>query len=670
MRLLIIVLTLLVISLGALSGLSYYFAKQALSSSVDETVTAIGNDYAKRVQGSINEVTTYLLGASNNPNIRPNVDRQTLIAALADVKKRSGKLDAVNFVYLDGTTIRYDGSVINLADRDYLQRAIRLKQAVISEPLIAKGTGKASVIIVVPILDNGNIVGLINGTKSLDNLNELVKEIKFKDSGYGAIIDVSGLVLAHPNTDLVGKLNMKEKKINADIKLGAAELDDRLIDLVNSSSEGDKQVSGTYTSTDNVETVAVLTPINLPGNQHWAFMLATPEAEIAQTVGKLTKALISITFAAVLLAGLFVLYISKKFTQPIINVRDEALILARGDLRERKLVFQSQDEIGQLVEAYNKMTSNLRNFVYKVQTRAEVVASASEELTATSFQCSEVANQVADSIAQIAQGSEKEVEAVNNMLVLVKEMSSNIEQIEEVSKTIMSIANETSQSTDKGKEAIIGAVQQMKKIGEGAKDVQNTIGELSKGSREIGEIVSLISSIAGQTNLLALNAAIEAARAGEAGKGFAVVADEVRKLAEQSNQATQKIADLIQKNEAAMCKAICAAQASGEGVNLGAQVVESAGSTFMKIAQAVQRLTDQFKDVVQAVDKIAAGSQELSIAVVCIDKVCADNASGAQGVAAATEEQAAAMEEVAASSRSLAQVSVELKEATDNFKVS
>lgn len=668
-RLLAIVLTIMLVSLGTLSGLSYYFSKQILSASVDDTVTAIGTDYAKRIENSMEEKINYLQGTANNPNLRPDSDRQKMIAALEGALKRNDKFDAINFVYLDGTTVRFDGKILNLADRDYMQQAIKTKQVAISEPLIAKGTNKATVVIAVPILDNGNLIGFINGTTSLETLNELVKEIKFKDSGYGAIIDQSGLLLAHTNTEVIGKLNISEKQINSELALGVSELDDRLITLFKTADEGGKQTRGTYTSIDNVPSFGVFTPITLPGNQHWTLMVSAPEAEVTREVGMLTKLLFTITLAAVLLAGLLVFFISKQFARPISRLRDEALMLANGDLRQRDVNIHTNDEIGQLADAFRSMSESLRNLVAKVQSRSETVAAASQQLTASSQQSAESANQVADSVTHIADGSEQQSLAVTRVTAVVKEMSGHIEQIADTSKRITGITEDTSHSTGQGREAIDRAASQMKKIVTEAETVQATIGELAEGAQEIGEIVSLISSITGQTNLLALNAAIEAARAGEAGRGFAVVAEEVRKLAEESNQAAQKIAALIQKNQTNMQQAISATHANSEGAKAGIEVVESAGNTFQNIAVLVEQLSAQIQGVAVSVDQIALGNKNLVASMRDIDEVSTKNAAETQTVSAATEEQSATMQEIASSSQSLAQTSAELNSAIANFKV-
>ena len=668
-RLLVMVLTIMLISLGALAGLSYYFSKQILSVSVDDTVKAIGIDYAKRIENSIEQRVNYLQGVINNPNIRPDSDREKMVAALDGALKRNGsKFDGINFVYLDGTTVRFDGKIINLADRDYLQQAIKTKQVVISEPLIGKETKKATVVIVIPILDNGNLVGLLNGTTSLEILNELVKEIKFKDSGYGEIIDQSGLLLAHNNTELVGKLNLLEKKINPDLKLGISEIDNRFITLLRTVGESGQQVKGTFTSINNIPCFGVFTPINLPGNQHWTLTVSAPEAEVAREVGTLTKLLISITLAAILLSGLLVFFLSKQFAQPITRLKDEALMMANGDLRQRDVNIHTNDEIGQLADAFKDMGKSLRNLIGNVQSRSETVAAASQQLTAVAQQSAESANQVAGSVTHIAEGSEQQSLSVNHVSDIVKEMSGHIQQIANTNKRITAITEETFQFTGQGHEAIERAAFQMKKIVAEAETVQTTIGELGKGAQEIGEIVSLISSITRQTNLLALNAAIEAARAGEAGRGFAVVAEEVRKLAEESNQAAQKIAALVQRNQTDMQQAISATNANSEGAKEGIKVVELAGDSFQNIASSVEQLSAQIREIAVSIDQIAAGSHSMVSSMQDIDKISKENAAETQTASAATEEQSATMQEIASSSQSLAQTSAELNSAIANFK--
>ena len=195
------------------------------------------------------------------------------------------------------------------------------------------------------------------------------------------------------------------------------------------------------------------------------------------------------------------------------------------------------------------------------------------------------------------------------------------------------------------------------------------VAELGQRSKAIDQIVATISGIAGQTNLLALNAAIEAARAGEQGRGFAVVAEEVRKLAEQSQEATKQISALIGGIQGDTEQAVAAMDNGTREVKLGAEVVNTAGQAFHEIVALVEQVSDQIREVSSTIDQMAIGSQQIVESVNRIDHLSKEAASQAQTVSAATEEQSASMEEIASSSQSLAQLALELRDAVGKFKV-
>ncbi|MDR3591920.1 MAG: methyl-accepting chemotaxis protein [Negativicutes bacterium] len=669
-RLLVVIIALIVVSLGVLAGLSHYFAKRTLTASVNETAMAIGSDYANQVQGFANEMVTIMQDIASIPQVRHPADKNELIATMDEAVKRTGKFDVLSVIALDGSAQRSDGVATNLGDRDYFKKVVSTKKPYISDPLVSRATGKLAVQVVVPIFDNGVLVGVLNASVSLDHLQDIVKNIKFKASGYGAVADDSGVLIAHgQKPELIGKINLKEKKIKPELNLGAAEIDDGMLKAFKDASETGKPVQATYSFLGSAPLMSVFQVIELPGNQRWVMIVTAPQAEATKEVDSLTVMLAVATVACLILATLVVVVFSARFSKPIAKIRDEALTLAEGDLRGREIGVRSADEIGQLAAAFAKMAGNLRDLVGKVQDKAGTVAESSQLLTANAHQSANASNQVAGSIIQIAQGSDKQAEAVNNVTVVAEGMTASIGQIAATSKQIAQIAADTLHRTEQGREAIDKATEQIKIIGEGAAGVQKTIDQLGQGSQEIREIVEMISSIAGQTNLLALNAAIEAARAGEAGRGFAVVAEEVRKLAEESNQAAQKIAGLIQRNENDMNQAVSVTKASTEGVKTGIAVVESAGGTFRTIAEAVERLSTQISGVTEAIEQISRGSTDLVASVQSIDRISRENAAEAQSVSAATEEQSASMQEIAASSQALSRTSEELQEAVANFKV-
>jgi len=667
-KFLVILLPFFILSFGILSGISYYLSQQSLGKSVDETAVSVGTDYAGRIKFGVMEIMTHLEDLANVPAIRAGNDREQMVPLMADTFKRAdGKFTTMNFIWPDGNSMRADGSTVNLASREYFKKVVETQKAYVSDPVPSLLDGKISIILAVPVLNNGQLTGVLTATYPVDRMTELVKGVKFKDSGYGFVCDDGGLVIMDAGQpQLIGKLNLSKKQTNPELKLKDTELDDRLLNLFKTGTQ--KQVIGKY-NFGGVERLGIFTPLDLPGDQHWVMVVTAPEAEATQAVSAMARIMLIVSLVCIILASVFIVLISKRFSKPIEIIRDECTILTQGDLRERTIRVQSEDEVGQLAKGFKAMTKTLRDLVRRVQTQSEQVAASSEQLTASAQQVSDSANQVAGSITEIAEGTQKQAMAVANISEIVNVMSQRTEQIAKSANEVLVIAKETAQEAEQGQMAVGQAVGQMDTIGKSSLAVQKTIADLAEGSKQINEIVNLISTIAGQTNLLALNAAIEAARAGEHGRGFAVVAEEVRKLAEQSDRAAQQIATLIQQTQVNMNQAVGATKEGAESIKTGIGVVTSSGHTFQKIAASVVRLSDQIKEITDAITQMAAGSQTLVSSIREIDEISHQNAGEAQTVSAATQQQSAAMEEMSSSSQELANLANDLQAAVANFRV-
>ncbi|MEY8742404.1 methyl-accepting chemotaxis protein [Bacillales bacterium AN1005] len=188
-------------------------------------------------------------------------------------------------------------------------------------------------------------------------------------------------------------------------------------------------------------------------------------------------------------------------------------------------------------------------------------------------------------------------------------------------------------------------------------------------SHEIGHITNVITGISAQTNLLALNAAIEAARAGEHGKGFAVVADEVRKLAEESTNSTEQIANLIQLIQNETNVTLETMEKAAEEVQSGLNVVNVAGSSFEKIEQAVNGVVSQIEDISESLKKLSRGTNSVKDSIKNVSNVAQESSMITQNISAATEEQLASMEEITSSSLALAKLADDLQVIINQFKI-
>ena len=669
-RLLLVLLPLVLIALSVLAGSSYYLSKQSLAKSIGQTAMAVGMDYSQRVQADMETMIAQLEDLASVAQISAGTDKVQSVAIMSETQKRLGKFDVLVLISADGSGITSAGAAASYADREYFKKVMATQKPAVSEPLVSRATGKLAVALAVPITNQGRLTGVLVGTFSMDRLSAMIKELKFLETGYGQLADDSGMIIAHPlRGDLTGKLNLQEKRINPELKLAKPELDDQLINLFKTAVQSGKQSMGHYTFVDDVSRISVFTPLDLPGGQRWILAVAAPAAEATRDTDALAKTMLIISLLSLIIVGVLILLIAKRFAKPISLIRDECLLLAQGDLRERATKVSSEDEIGQLAKGFREMRTSLRNLVATVHAQSEHLAASSEELTASADQSAQASNQVAESITEVAAGATAQLSAANDAAAVVQQMSASIQQVSATTNEVADQSARAANQAQEGNRAVNKAIEQMSRIEQTVNNSAKVVAELGERSKAIGQIVATISGIAGQTNLLALNAAIEAARAGEQGRGFAVVAEEVRKLAEQSEAATKQISALIGGIQGDTEQAVAAMDNGTREVKLGAEVVNAAGQAFHEIVGLVTQVSDQVKEVSATIEQMAVGSQQIVGSVNKIDKLSKDAAGQAQNVSAATEEQSASMEEIASSSQSLAQLAIDLRDAVGKFHV-
>ncbi|WP_373229162.1 methyl-accepting chemotaxis protein [Cohnella sp.] len=362
-------------------------------------------------------------------------------------------------------------------------------------------------------------------------------------------------------------------------------------------------------------------------------------------------------------------FLTLNITRPLIRISDSTRRVADGDLTVNELKLKRGDEIGDLARSFNQMVRNTHNLIQQVNVSADQVASSAEELTASAEQTGKAAEQIAKSIQEVAIGSENQANNADSSSKAIKEMSVGIQQIAVNAGQVSQTSIGASEKAVEGNKAIQTAGKQIRSIGETAHGLAVTVKALGDRSNEIGQITAVITGIASQTNLLALNAAIEAARAGEHGSGFAVVAHEVRKLAEQSAHSAEQISELIAGIQDETKKAIQTMETVTKEVTEGIGVVHTAGESFEEIRSSVQDVADQIGEVSAAVQQMSAGAEQMVHSIHLIEQSAAEAASATQNVSAFTEEQMASMEDISSAAHSLSGMAEELRMLVGNFKV-
>jgi methyl-accepting chemotaxis protein len=341
---------------------------------------------------------------------------------------------------------------------------------------------------------------------------------------------------------------------------------------------------------------------------------------------------------------------------------------AEGDLTVRGPIMH-EDEIGVLTDECNILIASLADIASKVRRSAESVSAAATELSASSQEINSSTMEISTSVQQIAHGAElqsrKVEETTGSMESIVETVNDVAARAEEASR----ISEEASRYAEQGHDATDQAVTKIREVQQAIETLAGSVELLGDRSGEIGKIVDVITSIADQTNLLSLNAAIEAARAGESGRGFSVVAEEVRKLAEGSGKAAEQIGELIKEVQTETARAVKYMQIGIQEVNAGSEVVGRTGESLNQINEAVARTSALAEQISRSMQSQRERTSSVDRAMHDIAAVVEQNAASAEETAAAAQEQTACMEEVSSSAQDLADMAHKLEDAVHIFHV-
>jgi methyl-accepting chemotaxis protein len=503
-----------------------------------------------------------------------------------------------------------------------------------------------------PIYDgNKNFLGVVTADMSLNTIQENIKNIKVGMTGKAMLLGTDGMYLAGVSEELAMKIKVTEDKNTSIAKLGQDILQNK---------EG---IS--YFEDENGKNLVYYKQIPELG---WNVVLSIPEKELYAPINKLLINIVILSLITCLVMTLAVSIFSRYITKNIKEVNNLSHAIADGDLTQTIQV-RSENEIGAMGNDLNRMTNNLRSLVEKITGSLEKVVATSEELTASSEQTQQSAEQVSQAIEQVAIGSGEQVDITNDTTRIAEEIFKGMEQISNNIQSVTNTSLEAFKRAEKGNSVVYSAIEQMNNISDKVAMSSKAVSILGDKSKEIGSIVSLITSIAGQTNLLALNAAIEAARAGEQGKGFAVVADEVRKLAEQSASAANNISSIINEIQKEIVNAVKSMDNGSIAVEDGLGMVNQAGKSFGEILEDIKYIASQMQDVSAVTEEISAGTHNMLGAIENVAKISTESSGNAESVVAASQEQTALMKEVANAAENLTVMAVELQSLMSSFRL-
>ncbi|MBC9783079.1 HAMP domain-containing protein [Heliobacterium chlorum] len=378
---------------------------------------------------------------------------------------------------------------------------------------------------------------------------------------------------------------------------------------------------------------------------------------------------LALQITIVLLINIAVTLVLTRLTyQPIVRLSRLAKEIAAGNLDVLQNETQNKDdEIGDLQSAINTNINDIKAIIRQIRKQSDDVVIISQHLAKAFTEISDASEEVSHSVQDLADGASKQAQDIFEARNLASEMIEISQVVDSERERLVNIVRETSSLTDNGNILIQNAVNRMNQISETNQHNVEQIKALEKSSREISTIVDMITSIAGQTNMLALNAAIEAARAGEMGRGFGVVASEVSKLADESNQAAQQIADRIKTVQSAVNHIADNINEGTRQIVDGVEIANAAGNGYKKISQSITSFLGEIGKLNESTDKLIIKAQSVMQVIDHVATVTEESSQAVLNISSSTEEQAATMHDISSTSQRMAQLSTDLTDIIKKF---
>jgi len=379
-----------------------------------------------------------------------------------------------------------------------------------------------------------------------------------------------------------------------------------------------------------------------------------------------------LAYAIALTTGLILgWFLSRRLSRNIGMITDSVEAISEGDLT-REIEARSMrfpDETTEMAASINLMTESLRQLVSQIRTASGQVSDAVNTLSSSTLEMNATTEEVAKALEQISHGAENQAEMAGRSSVLIHELAVSVELVAKRAKESAQSARDTTSTAQQGTDLARQTMELMKEFLETVEYTGQQFAELNGKLQKVGKIADLIVEIARQTNMLALNASIEAVRAGEYGKGFAVVAEEVRKLADGTSSSAAEILDLVSLIKEDSVRVRDTFASSSRQINEGKKKLSSTAVAFQTIVHTVMETERKAESIADLSSMQIDSTQKVVKAIDEISKVAEDNAAATEEVSAATEEQSAAMQEMAIASRELAILASELLKTVERFRV-
>jgi len=569
----------------------------------------------------LQEMTDFTVSIRSIKRMREGTPADRL-EAMKNIKQWKPKaIGDLMYIYPDGNFLNATGETGSVATRDYFKEiSASDKEFIISQPIVSKVDGQAAFVVIVKLFtDGGELSGYASCMIPLESLSGICKTITFGKTGYSWMVDGAGLVLAHPDPKQVFSLNLTtadaEKRFS-----GMTALNKRIQDNPFDAEGG----YGQYKKPDGSRYLTFYTKI--PNSPDWSMGLSISEDEYFNLRQKMIVILMVLFAICVAIVVGVSLLVARSILAPLKQAQMAFERLASGDADlSAKIDFKEKNEIGALVQAFNNFLDKLRNIVINLKDEQQRLDTISAELKQNTGSTEQTAIAMSKTIQAVMDETGKQNNLTADSSAGVNEIAANIESLDNLITSQSSSITEASSAIEQMVHNISSISNSMNKMSaeytevtkESAtgKDLVTAMNEhivnIVKQSESLLEVNQTISKIAAQTNLLAMNAAIESAHAGESGKGFAVVADEIRRLAEDSSTQSKIINKELTEIQASITEVAVTAKDSEQSFSIMSARLASTENLLREIHRALQEQSEGSKQILLALKEMNEISSEV-----------------------------------------------------------